>query len=56
MTTLRHLDQALADLLRAKESAEFFHYPVEMVERIDLLKRATAKVKRQVEEKQESEL
>lgn len=50
MTVSQHLDEALSELVRAKEQAQFFSYPPEVVERIDLVRRATAKLKRQIQE------
>lgn len=51
MTVTQHLDEAVVELLRAKESAELFHYPSELIERIDLVKRAAAKLKSQIAER-----
>lgn len=51
MTVTQHLDAALTDLLRAKDQAEFFNYPPDLVEKIDLVKRATANLKSQIAEK-----
>ena len=51
MTVAQHLDEAMHDLVMALESAERFNYPPEIVDRIDLVKRATAKLKRQIAEK-----
>jgi hypothetical protein len=43
------LELAIAHLLRAKELAEFCGFPEELIQRIDLLKRAVAKVRNQAQ-------
>ena len=48
--TLTHLETAIAELAAAKRTAEFFKQPREIIERIDLVKRATAKLKAQMQE------
>lgn len=50
MTVTAHLDLVLTDLLQAKERAELLSYPAELVERMDLLRRAVARLKRQIAE------
>lgn len=54
MTVSHHLDEALVELLQAKEAALQFKYPPELVERIDLVKRATAKLKSQIADSQKA--
>ena len=46
-TPAAELELAISHLLRAKELAPMFTYPQEIVERIDLIKRATANVRQQ---------
>ena len=48
MTVSAELELALAHLLRAKELAQFYTLPEDQQQKIDLLKRATAKVRKQV--------
>ena len=53
MTPTAELEEALLHLLRAKEVAAVFNYPDELIERIDLLTRATARVRLQAVTRQE---
>jgi hypothetical protein len=48
MTGHSELELAIAHLLRAKELAEFFHWPEEQQKRIDLLFRGACDLKRQL--------
>jgi hypothetical protein len=50
MNVASQLELAIAELILAKELAEFFGYPAELVERIDLVTRATAKVRKQAQQ------
>lgn len=45
MTTFEHLELAIIELADAKRMAEFNNWPSWYVDRIDLVKRATANVK-----------
>jgi len=45
MTSFSHLDQAILELDAAKRSAETFSWPKSFVERIDLLLRASRKLR-----------
>jgi hypothetical protein len=49
-TTMAELELALTHLLRAAELARFFQHSPEVVQRIDVLKRATAKVRKELEQ------
>jgi hypothetical protein len=49
MTTVDgELELAVTHLLWAKELAQLFSHPTEAVQRIDLIKRATAKVRAEI--------
>jgi hypothetical protein len=48
MSAAQELELAITHLLRAKEFAQFYGQPQEIVQRIDLVKRATAKVRAQL--------
>jgi len=48
MTTLSQLENAISHLLRAKELAEFYHWPQSFVDRIDLLMRGTVNTRDQL--------
>jgi hypothetical protein len=48
VSAAQELELAITHLLRARELAQFFGHPEEMVKRIDLVKRATAKVRAQL--------
>ena len=50
MTTLSQLENAIHHLLRAKELAEFYHWPKSFIDRIDLLMRGTIKTRDQLRE------
>jgi len=50
-TPTSELEQAMIHLLRAKELGAVYHYPDELIDRIDLIKRATATVLTQVIER-----
>jgi hypothetical protein len=47
-TAITEMELALAHLMRAKELAQFFGHEQELIERIDLLRRATIKVRGQL--------
>ncbi len=46
-TPAAELELAISHLVRAKELAPMFAYPPEIIDRIDLIKRATANVRQQ---------
>jgi hypothetical protein len=48
-TTKAELELAFVHLLRAAELARFFQHSQELVERIELLKRATVRVRKELE-------
>ena len=52
MTVNRHLENAIVELVYAREAAELFQHSPEEVERIDLLKRAIAKTRSEMLQKQ----
>jgi len=51
MTSFSHLDQAILELDAAKRTAETFSWPKSFVDRIDLLRRATSKLRKQMTER-----
>ena len=51
MTSFSHLGQAILELDAAKRSAETFSWPKFFVDRIDLLLRATSKLRREMTER-----
>ena len=50
MTTMLHLERAVIELEAAKRMSQFFGWPELFTERIDLIRRATAKLRAEMRE------